>query len=407
MSKGLRRTGVALALFAALLAATLFFARQLVEFAASTVTGREVKIEGAFDIDWSLAPTMHAAKVTMSNPDWSERPNMLGAESLTVQVDLQALLHGHLVLPQLRLMSPVLILEKTVQGPVNWQFGSGSREQKAAGWHGAWCPSIARLFISKGQISYYRSGKNLKITATVDRLEARAARGQPMSMSASGAVEGVAYKLAASGAPIGELMAEAAGAYPFSLQVSTAPMQIKASGKLGAPLTGNDSDIHYSMEGKSLARLLPTESPPSLDQGYRMEGRLQGGGAHWKLSDFHAQSGNTELQGSMTLDTTGDKPFFRARLEAPVVNPDVLEGLATLWTGLAGKGKAGASMPLAFAAKRLDAVNAQVHLSIGRIIGNSLALKNLVVDLSLIDGKLEVDRSASQSAMAGFQRPST
>lgn len=393
MSNGLRWTRGALIFLAALFAVMVLFARPLVEFAASTISGREVKIAGAFDIDYSLAPSIHAMKVTVSNPDWSERPNMLSAESLKVQLDLRALLHGSLVLRELRLVSPVLILEKTVQGPVNWQFESGSEKQKPTTGQWSWLPSINHVFVSNGHINYYRSGKNLKVAATVDKLEASATHDQPMSVSASGLFEGVAYRLAASGAPIGTLMDRATGAYPFSLEVSTALMGIHAGGKLGAPVAKNDSDIQASIEGSSLASLLPGESPPPLDQGYKLEGRLQGDGDKWKLSSLHAQSGKTEVQGSMTLDMAGDKPFFRAKLKAPVLNLDVLEDLATAWAGPADKGKdkAGASMSLASAWKRLSSANAQVHLSVDRIIGNGLPLKNLVLDASLIDGKLKVD----------------
>src|SRR5512133_2107669 len=161
MSKALRWTGVMLGLPAIFFVTMILSAKQLVEFAASTVTGREVRIAGALGIDYSLRPRMRASKVTVANPDWSEHPDMLRADAVTVQIDLPALVHGAFVLPELRLESPVLILEKTTQGPANWQFGSGGPKQKSAGRQWSWLPSIEDLSVSNGQIHYYRAGKDL------------------------------------------------------------------------------------------------------------------------------------------------------------------------------------------------------------------------------------------------------
>jgi uncharacterized protein involved in outer membrane biogenesis len=250
-------------------------------------------------------------------------------------------------------------------------------------------PSIEDLSVSNGQIHYYRAGKDLKVMAAVDKVEATAAFGEPMSLTASGMLNGVAYKLAANGAPTGNLMDTAAGAYPFSLQVSTELMDLHASGKLAAPFTKSQSDIQLSAEGSSLAKLLSEGSLPTLNQGYKIEGRLQGGSEKWRLSDFHAKFGKTELHGSMILDTAGNKPFLRASFKAPVVDFDALEGLVTAWATPGDKTGKSWSLPPAW--KRLDSLNAQVHLSADRIIENGLPLKNLVIDAFLKDGKLKVD----------------
>ena len=61
-------------------------------------------------------------------------------EAITVQVDLRALLQGNLVLPRVRLESPVLILEKAAQGPANWQFGKGGKAKSSANEQQFWLP---------------------------------------------------------------------------------------------------------------------------------------------------------------------------------------------------------------------------------------------------------------------------
>lgn len=388
MSKGLRWAGIAFALIAVFVAALVLFARQLVELAASTATGRDVQIAGAFNIDYSLAPRIHASKITVSNPDWSERPNMLSAASMTAQVDLSALLHGKVVLPEVNLESPVLYLEKATQGPANWRLGNSGSGREPSVHRQFHLPSIEHLSINDGRISYFHSGKNIKVTATVDTLEATAAPGQPMSLSASGMFRGVGYKLAASGAPISSLADAAGGAYPFSLDVSTASVDVHASGKLGAALAENESDIRWRISGSEFARLLPGHSARSLPQDYEMTGRLQGSGENWALSGFHASLGQTRLNGTAALNTTGDKPFLRASLHAPVIDLALLEKLVEAWTGQGDQAAMSSSLEPAW--ERLDSANASMHLSVDQITGGDLPLKNLELDASLFDGMLKV-----------------
>jgi uncharacterized protein involved in outer membrane biogenesis len=375
-------------LLALLFAALSLFARQLVEAGASAALGREVQIAGDFDVRYSLAPQINAGSVTLSNPDWSQHPDMLTVQALTLAIDLRALLHGRLVFPELRLQSPVLILEKTVQGPANWQFGANGGEHGAADGRSQWMPSIEHLSVSEGRIIYYSSGGGRQYTMTVGMLEAQAASGQPATVSARGVFNGVTYTLDASGAPVDTVMNSAASAYPFSLHVETEVGDLQAEGGVSAPLASAATNIHWTVKGDSLAALLPAGAALAGDPGYLLRGRLRGkGGGNWALADFHAEFGQTLVRGSMALDTSGKKPFLRANLSSPRADVDLIEGLVKTFTGAGGKGHGDAGP----APGRLDLADARVRLSVDRIINAGLPMENLLLESSLANGRLTVD----------------
>ncbi|MBA3597242.1 MAG: AsmA family protein [Methylibium sp.] len=126
MLKSLRWAGIILlAIILVIAIAVTFFTERLIEFGASRALGRNVEITESVDIDYSMLPTIHATGVRIDNVDWSKRPNMLEAGALTASIDLRALFDGRIVLPAISVSEPLLYLEKSANGAVNWNF-SGS-----------------------------------------------------------------------------------------------------------------------------------------------------------------------------------------------------------------------------------------------------------------------------------------
>ena len=133
MLKILRWAGMMLlAMILMIVVAMTFFTERLIEFGASRALGRDVGINGNVDIDYSMVPTIHATGIRIDNPDWSKQPNMLEAGALTASIDLHALLDGRIVLPVVSMTEPLLYLEKSADGAVNWNFGSTAKEAVSA-----------------------------------------------------------------------------------------------------------------------------------------------------------------------------------------------------------------------------------------------------------------------------------
>ena len=90
---------------------------------ASEALGRTVVIEGDLDVELSWSPLVRIDHLRVANASWSPEPSMLTLQRLTFRLDLRELLRGHLVLPTVELVQPVLRLEMSEQGLPNWTLG--------------------------------------------------------------------------------------------------------------------------------------------------------------------------------------------------------------------------------------------------------------------------------------------
>jgi hypothetical protein len=92
--------------------------RAPVEWAAGRLLDRELRLDGAFEVDLLPAPRILAEGVTLGNASWSDEPVMLRAEHLSARVDGWSLLAGprHLSGPGRR-SSPFLPRDRTAGEP--------------------------------------------------------------------------------------------------------------------------------------------------------------------------------------------------------------------------------------------------------------------------------------------------
>ena len=91
----------------------------------SEKTGRHTVIRGNLRVHlWSFEPSAEVDGLTMDNPPWAQRPVMFAADELTVSVSLGRLLRGQLVVPQIKVVRPVIDLERDAKGRASWELGT-------------------------------------------------------------------------------------------------------------------------------------------------------------------------------------------------------------------------------------------------------------------------------------------
>ncbi|MCP5073302.1 MAG: AsmA family protein [Rhodobacteraceae bacterium] len=85
-------------------------------------TGRKLTLSG--DFSPTIYPTLgvKTGQITISNADWSAEPVMIHASGVAVGVGLAALFGGELEIQKLRLIDPVIRLERAKDGRVNWDL---------------------------------------------------------------------------------------------------------------------------------------------------------------------------------------------------------------------------------------------------------------------------------------------
>ncbi len=99
-----------------------------VEAAVSDVTGREFRIDGAFEVDILPSPTILIEQATLSNAEWSDEPVMIDVGRAYVSVGLWSLISRPIVIRELELSDVDARFQTNSDGDTNWDFGAAPEE---------------------------------------------------------------------------------------------------------------------------------------------------------------------------------------------------------------------------------------------------------------------------------------
>ena len=91
--------------------------------AAKSVTGRELAIDGRFDLKFGTRIGLLAQDISFSNAEWGSRNEMITADRLYIELSLLPLIKGILDLT-VELDDPDVLLETNDSGEGNWIFSS-------------------------------------------------------------------------------------------------------------------------------------------------------------------------------------------------------------------------------------------------------------------------------------------
>ncbi|MDX1542235.1 MAG: AsmA family protein, partial [Geminicoccaceae bacterium] len=142
------------------------------------VLERRLSIDGDLDIDLGSTLRIVANDVAVENADWASEPQMLQIGRLTVAVDLVQLATGDIVIPEVHVEDPVLFVERSRDGQINWQAvlagdvieepPAPEDEEDAGG--GSGIPAIEDLLIQNARIHYLDRLADLDVEGRLERL---------------------------------------------------------------------------------------------------------------------------------------------------------------------------------------------------------------------------------------------
>lgn len=261
-----RRAGiVVLAIFLVLTVAIMLFAEPLIEFSASKALGRDVEIAGDVDFGLSPFPTISVSRVSVANAKWSQRQNMFEADFVSVSVRPRTLFDDPLSLSNVSLTVPVLYLERSSKGGLNWTKSrtaiTGEDKAKHTLPKNQQIPFIENLTITDGRVIYEDHAANTRVAATVARLEGQAAKGNPVRLAGKGEVDGLPYRLDVNAGPLGRLYG--ADPYPVEIDIQSGAMHAHGEGTIAAPMELEGVNMQLLLEGDNLASLWRSQKTPS------------------------------------------------------------------------------------------------------------------------------------------------
>ena len=231
---------------------------------ASAKLGRQIEIAGPLDVDLSLHPRIKVGGLRIANPAWASDGPMLAVDHAEVVVDLRALLHGKIELPEVDLAKLALRLETRPDGPPNWKF----KEQPSNG--PPPIPEIGQLRIAGASVRYLDHGSGRDVVANLDQVAGSTDRpdggtGAGIALTATGKLEDQPLHLQLRGPPLAELEH---AAKPFDiageLKLGASDLAGKVTVDLGKDVPAVSATLHSDQVATTeLAGLIGVAAGPS------------------------------------------------------------------------------------------------------------------------------------------------
>lgn len=367
---------------------------------AREATGRELRIDGAFELDLGLTTSVRMEGISFQNAAWGSRPELAKIASLSVTVEILPLLSGRVVIPRLAIGGADILLETNDKGLPNWAFQeSESADGEADGGGdsgGGVLPQLGELALENITVVYKDgvSGEQQQVALTKLGLIGEGADG-PLKLeldarwneepiTGAGTLPNLAT-LASGGAPI-----------PMKLALRAFALAIGVDGTVTPASAGPSFDLALTVKGKNLAGLrplagdaLPKAGPLDLSTG------IKGGPDALTLKGLKLVFGKTDLAGDLTVSTKGARPrldgtLTSKRIDLNELMPPEAKGGAGGKGATATEKKARVFSEEPLPLDGLKAADAKLELTIGELITPSLPLKDVKVSLSLEGGKLKV-----------------
>ena len=365
-------------------------------------TGRNFVV-GEAALELSLNPEIELKDVSLSNAEWGSRKQMVMADSLVIKLNLLSLLFGEILFDEIRFVAPVFHLETNAQGRGNWEFLDVRLP----------IMSVDHIEVNKGQVSYQDGMTGRKTGLNIDDLNL-----QKLSESDLQDVEIKAKYLdhfVKINGRTGSLKNWLKNV-PFILDININSTDAQASvkGEINQPINFKGLNIKINIEAETLSSFswladlnFPPVGPVAL--GARLSDQKNG----YKLDDFSADIGGSNVSGPVEIITTKTQPMVTAKLTASDfdtadfkdnVNGDMTQNSEE---GSQDQAKQDDPVPI-FSSKALPLgalkhVDADISLSAKNSTMFAIPVHNLNLKLLLENGLLKIRPITAELANGSFR----
>jgi len=396
------------------IAAVIFFAtldanraKGYISAAVSKATGRQLTIGGDLQVDFGWISRLRASQIQFENASWSKYPQMTEVGLVDVQIDVWQLLSKfRLVLPSITVSQPKVILEKNADGAANWEFQAAPAvTEPAVPQKRTEFPIIEKVVIEDGTFLFNNQQTNTQLELKLTQAEAAGFLEEPVKLKVKGTYQKLPLSLSLDGGSY-ENLRSSKDPYPLQINVGVGKLKVNINGNLTEPLAMKGEDVTLDVQGDDMANLFPLirlvfpSTPP-----YKLKGHLKHEGQVWSFSNFSGRVGDSDLSGTIRVDTEPKRPAMKADLISNLVDFKDLAGF------IGGKPASGSDETASdeqekqaaatkeesdrifpdqpYDLERLRAMDADVRLRAKRILAPNLPIDDLNAKLSLSDGVLK------------------
>jgi hypothetical protein len=382
------------------------FLKHTFERYASNYTKRQVRVDGDFNFYFDpIAVRFLAERMSISNPSWASKPNLFQARLLDTRVETIPLIFGKYHIAWITMLDGFIDAE--------W-----NRAHKANTWTldpNAPPIQMPQFLIKRanvaGTVIRYRD-PSMKVAADVEFQAVNAANNQiqnAIRFSGSGSARGVPFTL--NGAQTTPNQVLNGGENQFELHASAADAHLDVSGTLPGATQIEGADLAVAVRGGNLRRLFDVAGIAIPDtRAYSLRSHLTKQGSEYRFTRIAGRYGNSDLGGSMTVDTvppgTDGKMKLTADLSSRLVDfvdigpfvgydPNKIATQGVKAAATTQPQHKGGAVPriLPDAPLRVDALkmfNAEVSYRVQDIRQKFIPISNILLKLSLEDSLLRL-----------------
>lgn len=238
--------------------------RSLIEGRLTERLGRDVRLEGAMELELSLWPSFVVDNVEVDNTPWASKPLFASIERAQIQVALPDLLWRHLKITQLRATDVVVNLERRADGRPNWLFPR--RIPKTT-------KEVVALELRNVDVRYFEPGGH-PVTLAMASLGAELAADTPLRIRLSGKYQGLPVAMGLRGGTLGALLV---GDSPWDVTGGgrVGNMDVRIQGRIAGGLALSRVDMAVDADGTGLEEFRALVGRPLPTVGaYSFEGRI-------------------------------------------------------------------------------------------------------------------------------------
>ncbi len=378
--------------------------RDLIAQQISKVSGRRFSLNGEFDLNISMTPSVLITKLSFANASWASQPEMLTVERVEAEIELLPLIRGDIHIPHFHLQGVKTIVETDSRGTSNWvltepdaEHVDTPRADKGAGFKLPW---VGDMQISKVELVYQDGQSGQTVSAKLDHATIGSTDpNSPLVLYVIGSVDNKPVEINGQLILPMDLKGDSVDV-PIELHARALGVKVDATGRLTGDIAAPAIDLAVKANAASLKQLRQVfgEVVPEVEP-VKLVVDIKGDQGQPVLFKLNAIAGKGKLDSKLTLRRDGARPH----IEGNVAISDI--DVARLWAPMFadGPGKEAVKKPdtpPTAASQGLDqpipldwlqTFDANVSLSVNNIKLPQAHIKSLQSRFIINDRRLNID----------------
>lgn len=379
--------------------------------AVQNATSRKLTIGGDINLKIGLVPSLILSDIKFQNAPWGSKPEMAKISRFELEIALIPLISGNILVQRFKLEEPDILIETDKTGKSNLVFKKPSeskekiQQEKKASKNTTPIPSFAvnKILIEKGRLTYLDGSSKKIYNIALSRLTASTGGiNTPVKIDLDGFFNKEPFNLNCELGPLSAIK-DPGKKMTINMMAKAMNTTIVIKGGLKDVMAQRGIDLDYSVNtdnlekfsklaGKKLSAFTPLElKGHAIDTGHRA----------YKISKMSVGFGQNQIDGSIALNLVKKLPAIKAtlfsdKLDLRPLFPEDKKKQTNSEKKKRAEKKAEKKAGKIFSDSRLETdglrkVNADINLTVKKIMLPKLALNSLKTHIILKKGHLAIE----------------